>query len=280
VCIRLLITYNWTGNGREFMSLIDNDQQVLREALVNAMRHADRLDVLSGYFYLSGFESLDDSLTNLKVRILVGMEVQTDLVLIINSQSSKGFEVSLDRFQPRTPTRGSLALVRNYKEALVGFINNTDSLSFRIVVQMPRDSGAVWPRIHNPLMHARDDGSDEITLHYKADVGEWQALIAERGALISASSKTAFLERDWIDLVMTIDFSTHLKLYVNGELASTEDTSTLSTLAGLSAWKLGASHGDDQSGFVISEFFVFDRVLSDKEIIALYKAGGLSKGQD
>lgn len=92
------------------MSLIDNDQQVLREALVNAMRHADRLDVLSGYFYLSGFESLDDSLTNLKVRILVGMEVQTDLVLIINSQSSNGFEVSLDRFQPRTPTRGVLPL--------------------------------------------------------------------------------------------------------------------------------------------------------------------------
>lgn len=109
------------------MSLIDNDQQVLREALVNAMRHSDRLDVLSGYFYLSGFESLDDSLTNLKVRILVGMEVQTDLVLIINSQSNKGFEVSLDRFQPRTPTRGSLALVRNYKEALVGFINDTNT---------------------------------------------------------------------------------------------------------------------------------------------------------
>ena len=109
------------------MSLIDNDQQILREKLINAMQQSDRLDVLTGYFYLSGFESLDSFLTDIKVRVLVGMEVQTDLILTINSQTSKGVEVSLDRFQPRSPTTGSLALIKNYKDALIGFINNTNT---------------------------------------------------------------------------------------------------------------------------------------------------------
>ena len=109
------------------MSLIDNDQQILREKLINAMQQSDRLDVLTGYFYLSGFESLDSFLTDLKVRVLVGMEVQTDLILTINSQTSKGVEVSLDRFQPRSPTTGSLALIKNYKDALIGFINDTNT---------------------------------------------------------------------------------------------------------------------------------------------------------
>ena len=109
------------------MSLIDNDQQILREKLINAMQQSDRLDVLTGYFYLSGFESLDNFLTDIKVRVLVGMEVQADLIFAINSQTSKGIEVSLDRFQPRTPTKGSLALIKNYKDTLIGFINDTNT---------------------------------------------------------------------------------------------------------------------------------------------------------
>ena len=109
------------------MSLIDNDQQILREKLINAMQQSDRLDVLTGYFYLSGFESLDNFLTDIKVRVLVGMEVQADLIFTINSQTSKGIEVSLDRFQPRTPTKGSLALIKNYKDTLIGFINDTNT---------------------------------------------------------------------------------------------------------------------------------------------------------
>lgn len=92
------------------MSLINNNGQTMRDALKNAMQNSDRLDVLTGYFYLSGFESLDDCLSDIKIRVLVGMEIQPDLILLINSESAKGINVELDSFQPRTPTKGSLAL--------------------------------------------------------------------------------------------------------------------------------------------------------------------------
>lgn len=109
------------------MSLIDNNDQTMRDALIKAMQHADRLDVLTGYFYLSGFEALIDYLGEMKMRVLVGKEINPNLIPLINNQSSKNPNLDLSRFQLQVQTKGSLALRKNYLDALIGFINDTNT---------------------------------------------------------------------------------------------------------------------------------------------------------
>ena len=109
------------------MSLIDNNDQTMRDALIKAMQHANRLDVLTGYFYLSGFEALIEYLADMKVRVLVGKEINPSLIPLINSQSSKNPNLDLSRFQLQVETKGSLALRKNYLDALIGFINDTNT---------------------------------------------------------------------------------------------------------------------------------------------------------
>jgi superfamily II DNA or RNA helicase len=107
------------------MALIDNKDRTMRDALINAISTADRLDIMTGYFYFSGFEQLADSISDLKIRILVGMEIDAELIPII-VQKAKENEVDFDRYQPRNETNSSIKLRSNYIDALVGFINDSD----------------------------------------------------------------------------------------------------------------------------------------------------------
>jgi len=108
------------------MPLIDNKSQTMQEALKNALTNADRVDVSVGYFYFSGFEALAEELKDKQVRILVGMEVDPTCIPDI-VQFSREADEDLSRWQPRTPTRSSLGLRQNYTDALVGFLNDSDT---------------------------------------------------------------------------------------------------------------------------------------------------------
>ena len=107
------------------MTLIDNVDQTMKDALRNALTTSDRIDILVGYFYLSGFEELAAELIDKKVRILVGMEIDPDQIPTI-VQLSKEKEVDFDRYQPKSSTSSHLKLKSNYVDSLVGFINDSD----------------------------------------------------------------------------------------------------------------------------------------------------------
>ncbi len=82
------------------MGLIDNQNQTMRQALINALTTADRIDIQVGYFYFSGFELLAQFLKDKKVRILVGKQIDPNAVPnIIAMQQKTGKPVDLDRFQ-------------------------------------------------------------------------------------------------------------------------------------------------------------------------------------
>lgn len=108
------------------MPLIDNRSQTMQEALRNALSTADRVDVSVGYFYFSGFEALAAALKDKHVRILVGMEVDPACIPDI-VQFSKEADEDLSRWQPRKPTRSALGLKQNYTDALVAFLNDSDT---------------------------------------------------------------------------------------------------------------------------------------------------------
>ncbi|MBU0570222.1 hypothetical protein KKB40_05635, partial [Patescibacteria group bacterium] len=80
-------------------SIIDNTDRTLQEALTNALTSSDRIDIAVGYFYFSGFQALVKELKDKKLRILVGLEVDPDLVPQISQYAKEGDE-DLTRFQP------------------------------------------------------------------------------------------------------------------------------------------------------------------------------------
>jgi len=107
------------------MSLIDNRNQTLQDALKNALVTADRIDIAVGFFYFSGFEALAKELKDKKVRILVGLEVDPKLVSEI-SQKAKDGDVDLSKYQTRDSINSRTVKKLNYVDAFVGFMNDSD----------------------------------------------------------------------------------------------------------------------------------------------------------
>jgi len=107
------------------LALIDNKNQTLQDALKNALSTADSVDIAVGFFYFSGFQALFDQLKDKKVRILVGLEVDPDLVPLI-AQYAKDGDEDLSRWQPRRPTTSRTSLKLNYIDSFIGFMNDSD----------------------------------------------------------------------------------------------------------------------------------------------------------
>lgn len=57
------------------MSIIDNEKQTLEQALRNSLPQAESVDILTAYFYFSGFSMLINQLKDKKIRILVGKAI-------------------------------------------------------------------------------------------------------------------------------------------------------------------------------------------------------------
>jgi len=107
------------------MSLIDNRDQTLQQALKNALSTAERIDISVGYFYFSGFKALAKEIKDKQVRILVGMEVDPNKIAKITQYAREG-DVDLSRYQPERPTTSKLELKHNYLESFVSFVNDSD----------------------------------------------------------------------------------------------------------------------------------------------------------
>jgi superfamily II DNA or RNA helicase/HKD family nuclease len=107
-------------------TLITNEERTMLDALANALQTSDSIDICVGYFYFSGFQMLADRLKDKEIRILVGMEIDPECVQEIVSNSREE-DVTLERYAPRRPTNSALQLQKNYMDALVGFVNDSDT---------------------------------------------------------------------------------------------------------------------------------------------------------
>ena len=83
------------------MSLIDNKEKTLQEALKNALPNVEQVDILTAYFYFSGFSALADELKDKKIRILVGKAIDPKAVDDLSAAMKHDPNVSLDAFQNR-----------------------------------------------------------------------------------------------------------------------------------------------------------------------------------
>lgn len=103
------------------MGIINNEKVVFLDEIKNALPSADKLDIQTGYFFFSGFSELAESLKNIKMRIIVGMDI--DPKIITAKKITEDYDLSRARGdEPLTET----AKVQNYRESFLALMNNTD----------------------------------------------------------------------------------------------------------------------------------------------------------
>ena len=107
------------------MSLIDNQNIYLKDELVDSLKAADSIDIVTGFFYFSGFKLLSDELIDKKVRILIGLEIDHTLIPQIVQASSQQVD-DLSRWQPRSPSTSRIELRENYIKTFNAFMNESD----------------------------------------------------------------------------------------------------------------------------------------------------------
>jgi hypothetical protein len=59
---------------------ITNEDRLLTDVINNILPSAAKLDFLVGYFYFSGFKEIYKNLDGKHVRILVGLDVEKDII--------------------------------------------------------------------------------------------------------------------------------------------------------------------------------------------------------
>jgi hypothetical protein len=151
----------------------------------------------------------------------------------------------------------------------VGLISLNNTWSCRAVAQMPYDSDGTWSTSTAFLWDARAwNDNVRVGVIYAQSNDTFRLYI--NGAYRCSSSAQSFSAGDWMDIVVTLDFSDDdYNLYVNGVLED-NDTTSLSAPT-LTAWRLGSSYSSgSQGGYTIAEYAVFDRVLTADEVAALY----------
>ena len=61
-------------------SIIDNREKSMLDSLKNALNQAETVDILTAFFYFSGYNALADELKDKKIRILVGNTIDPDAI--------------------------------------------------------------------------------------------------------------------------------------------------------------------------------------------------------
>jgi superfamily II DNA or RNA helicase len=112
--------------GESNVVFIDNREKTMFEALSNALDSSDEVDICVGYFYFSGFQMLSEKLKDKKIRILVGKELDPECIPEIVKYSREQ-DVGLDKYGLRRPSNSQLQMRQNYIDALVGFVNDSDT---------------------------------------------------------------------------------------------------------------------------------------------------------
>lgn len=97
------------------LSFITNKEQLLKDVINNILPLSNSLDILVGYFYFSGYQSLSEQLKDKNIRILVGMDIDTTI--------TKTFQ-EIAKQNHTFPSRNQIR--QDYYSSLAKVINETD----------------------------------------------------------------------------------------------------------------------------------------------------------
>jgi len=99
---------------------ITNQKRLLADVVNNILPSSRNLYFLVGYFYFSGFEEIYKNVKDKEIKILVGLEIESDL-----SNKIREYELITDTNTPRGKVR------KNYYKSLVNLFNDTEFFDSR-----------------------------------------------------------------------------------------------------------------------------------------------------
>jgi len=146
-------------------SIIDNDKNTMLDALRNSLHKAERIDIMTAFFYFSGFNELADELKDKKVRILVGKSIDPEVMNRLSAAIKKDPGVDLfDYIVQGYSSLNNSQKKEKYIESFVGLVN-TSSLSEEF-------DDADSRKVFKMFLSKIKDGSLEIRLTGKIDHGK------------------------------------------------------------------------------------------------------------
>jgi superfamily II DNA/RNA helicase/HKD family nuclease len=175
-------------------NLINNRDQTFEQALKNSLPQSKSIDILTGYFYFSGFSMLADELRDKHIRILVGRAIDPNAVDSLSAAIKVKPDISLDSFQDRgwyalSRTQKKKAytdsFIRLYnKSSLSDSFDSTDSQSMQLLFEEKLRDGTLEIR-----MTAEDNHSKVYILTNKP---EFSANGDAKGVVFMGSSNFTY----------------------------------------------------------------------------------------
>lgn len=107
-------------------SIIDNREKTMVESLKNSLKQAERVDILTAFFYFSGFNALAEDLKDKKIRILVGKTIDPKVVSELCSNIRDGVDCDLGAYAIRGYEKYNNSQKKNsYIDSFVSMFNNS-----------------------------------------------------------------------------------------------------------------------------------------------------------
>ncbi len=108
------------------MALITNiGSNTMEKALLNALPDADRIDILTAYFYFSGFTRLAKDLKDKKIRILVGKTIEPDAADELANAIKNNPDTDLDPYQSRNQNLTRSQRKEHFTESFIRLFNKS-----------------------------------------------------------------------------------------------------------------------------------------------------------
>lgn len=82
-------------------SIIDNKRKTMLDSLKNALSQAESVDILTAFFYFSGFNALAEELKDKKIRILVGNTIDPEAISELCKVVKDDPDEALEAYSPR-----------------------------------------------------------------------------------------------------------------------------------------------------------------------------------
>ena len=95
-------------------SIIDNRNKTMLDSLKNSLKQAENVDILTAFFYFSGFNALAEELKDKRIRILVGNTIDPSASADLCNAVKDSPDELLETYAVRGYTRLNNSQKKNY----------------------------------------------------------------------------------------------------------------------------------------------------------------------
>ncbi len=145
------------------MALIDNKENTMLEALKKALPASESVDILTAFFYFSGFKLIANELKDKKIRILVGKYIDPAEMQTMMAEAKQNPNFTLDKYEARgsRPTRNKQKQL--YIDGFVEFFNKSalyddsdDQVAYKVFEEKLKDGTLEIKLCNGQQNHAKD----------------------------------------------------------------------------------------------------------------------------